>query len=313
MRLVHDGRQVPQLPDSEPLLTLLALHEAGSESAAAELLGIGQSSVSRRLSSLQRLSSEPLTVRTATGTKLTDFGERLLPYAREARAALTGAARWLAGEPASVGPLRVGLDADLAARYAGRLAGVAGPKVTPVLSEGWSRALVEQVRDGRLDAALVLWAPAGSEPGLTTEPVGEEDLVLIAAAGTRLSGKEGVSASALGSRSLLLPPAASEVAGRARAELRAMGLEPARFVELGSPGAVREAVVAGSGVGVGLAGSFGPEVAAGWLTSARLGPPRALVARLVVADGLPHGIVDLVRNALGLEPRQVPEPPDAAP
>ena len=117
MRLVHDGRQVPQLPDSEPLLTLLALHEAGSESAAAELLGIGQSSVSRRLSSLQRLSSEQLTVRTATGTKLTDFGERLLPYAREARAALTGAGRWLVGEAASVGPLRVGLDPDLAERF----------------------------------------------------------------------------------------------------------------------------------------------------------------------------------------------------
>lgn len=303
---------MPQLPDSEPLLTLLALHEAGSESAAAELLGIGQSSVSRRMSSLQRLSAQPLTVRTATGTKLTQFGERLLPYAREARAALTGAARWLAQEATSVGPLRIGLDADLAARFAGPLAGLAGKDVRPVVTEGWSRDLVEQVRDRRLDAAVVLWAPAGSEPGITTETVSGEDIVLIAAAGTRLSTKDGVEAATLRTRSLLLPPVGSEVAGRARAELRAMGLDPAQFVELGSPGAVREAVVAGSGVGVGLAGSYGPEVAAGWLSSARLGQPAALGARLVVADGLPPGVVDLVRNALGLEPRQAPGSEDAA-
>ncbi|HEX7000324.1 MAG TPA: LysR family transcriptional regulator [Trueperaceae bacterium] len=289
-----------QLPDSEPLLTLLALHEAGSESAAAELLGIGQSSVSRRISTLQRLTGEPLTVRTATGTKLTEFGERLLPFAREARAALTGAARWLSGEGSAAGPLRLGLDADLAARYAGRLAGLAGSEVTPVLSEGWSRELVERVRDGALDAAVVLWAPAGSEPGFTAAALTDESLVLIAAAGVRLASAGEVDAAALRTQTLLMPPAESEVTGRGRALLRAQGLEPAMFVELGSPGAVREAVVAGAGVGVGLVGSYAPEVAAGWLTSAPLGPAAALTARLVVSDGLPPAVKALVRSALGL-------------
>ncbi len=288
-----------QLPDSEPLLTLLALHEAGSESAAAELLGIGQSSVSRRISTLQRLTGEALTVRTATGTKLTEFGERLLPFAREARAALTGAARWLAGEGTAAGPLRVGLDADLAPRYAGPLAGLAGSGVTPALSEGWSRELVEQVRDGALDAAVVLWAPAGSEPGFTAAMLTEESLVLIAAAWVRLSSGDAVDPAALRTQSLLIPPAESEVTGRGRALLRAQGLEPAAVVELGSPGAVREAVVAGAGVGMGLAGSYAPEVAAGWLTSTPLGPA-AVTARLVVADGLPLAMRDLVRAAVGL-------------
>src|SRR5690606_10321979 len=102
MRFVHNGR-VPELPDAETLMTLLTLHETGSESAAAEVLGVGQSSVSRRIATLQRLSPEPLTVRTATGTKLTPAGQRLLPFAREARAALLGAARWLsAGERVGV-------------------------------------------------------------------------------------------------------------------------------------------------------------------------------------------------------------------
>lgn len=302
------------LPDSEPLLTLLALHEAGSESAAAEQLGIGQSSVSRRLSTLQRLSPQPLTVRTAAGTKLTEFGERLLPYAREARAALTGAARWLAGEGESAGPLRVGLDADLAARYAGRIAGLARDQLQAVVAEGWSRELVEGVRAGELDAAVVLWAPASSEPGLVTEPLDTEGLVLVAAAGTRLAGRDGPDRATFSSSSLLVPPAASEVTGRAMAELRALGLEPASVVRLGSPAAVREAVVAGAGVGVGLAGSFAPEVTAGWLTSTPLGPPDALKTRLVVSDGLPPSVSDPVRVALGLPARlRRPETAERAP
>lgn len=293
------------LPDSEPLLTLLALHEAGSESSAAEILGIGQSSVSRRIATLQRLTGQPLTVRTATGTKLTEFGERLLPYAREARAALAGAGRWLATDGAAAWAISVGLDADLAPRYAGPLASLQGDGRSVTLAEGWSRDLVERVRGRELDAAVVLWAPAGAEPGITSQRLGEDDLVMVAAAGTRLVTDGALDPVALSSRPLLVPPTGSEVAGRARAELRSAGLAPSCFVEVGSPAAVREAVLSGAGVGVGAAGSFGPELAAGWMTSARLGRAAALSSHLVVSDGLPPAAADALRHALGLPTTKV--------
>ncbi len=299
MRTVHDGL-VTTLPDAENLITLLTLHEAGSESAAAELLGVGQSSVSRRIASLQRLSREDLTVRTATGTKLTPAGERLLPFAREARAALLGAGRWLTDGAAGRAELSLGVDPDLAPSVAGMLAGLAGPAVTLRVVEGWSRDLVEAVRSGELEAAAVLWAPAGAEPGLTSEELPADDLVLVGPAGSRLVHGEAVDPAVVGATSLLVPPDGSEVAGRARAELRAVGLEPARVVPLGSPSAVRAGVSAGAGLGVGLYSAFAAEVAAGWLTAARLGPPGAMRPRLVVSDRLPGPLAEDVRGALGL-------------
>ncbi len=299
---MHNGR-VPELPDAETLITLLTLHETGSESAAAELLGVGQSSVSRRIATLQRMTPEPLTVRTATGTKLTPAGQRLLPFAREARAALVGAARFLAAGALPGAELRLGLDPDLAPRLAGKLAALAGPDVAVEVAEAWSRDLVEAVRSGERDAAAVLWAPAGAEPGLTSEDLPADDLVLVAAAGMRLALGDEVDAEAVARATLLLPPQGSEVAGRARAEMRALGLEPARVATLGSAAAVRAAVSAGAGIGAGLASAFEAEVAAGWLTATRLGPAGALRPRLVVSDRLPPALADEVRAAAGLARR----------
>ena len=306
MRLRHDGG-VSTLPDAEPLITLLALHEAGSESLAAEVLGVGQSAVSRRIASLQRLTREPLTVRTASGTKLTPAGERLLPFARDARAALQGAARWLAGDAAATLPLRLGVDPDLTPRLAGRLAALGRDGAPLAVDEAWSRELVEAVRRGDVDAAAVLWAPAGAEPGLTTEDLPPDDVVLVAAAGARLLRGDAPDPDVVAASPLLMPPEGSEVAGRARAELRALGLEPARVVTLGSAAAVRAGVSAGAGLGLGLASAFEAEVAAGWLTAARLGPGGALRPRLVVSDRLPPAVADEVREALGL-PRRLPAP-----
>src|SRR5690606_36830838 len=183
---------VDELPDTEPLLTLLALAEAGSESAAAERLGIGQSSVSRRIASLQKSSGEPLTQRTASGSKLTPAGERLLPYARELRASLNAAARLLAADEA--GPLKLlfGMTPELAPRFAGALVNSAR---TPALesalfeltiNEGSDEELLADVRSGALHAALSSWAPAGREPGLEATRVGSDRLVMISQAAGEL-------------------------------------------------------------------------------------------------------------------------------
>src|SRR5690606_12082322 len=216
---------------------------------------------------------------------------------------LVGAARFLAAGALPGAELRLGLDPDLAPRLAGKLAALAGPDVAVEVAEAWSRDLVEAVRSGERDAAAVLWAPAGAEPGLTSEDLPADDLVLVAAAGMRLALGDEVDAEAVARATLLLPPQGSEVAGRARAERRALGLEPARVATLGSAAAVRAAVSAGAGIGAGLASAFEAEVAAGWLTATRLGPAGALRPRLVVSDRLPPALADEVRAAAGLARR----------
>lgn len=279
MRVVRD------LPDAQLLLTLLAVAEAGSESEASAVLGIGQSSVSRRLATLQDGVAEPLTQRTAAGVKLTSAGERLLPHARRVRAALVAAARALdSGEEPFV--FDMGLSPHLAPRFAGALVRATLPHA-PTLTEASSRHLLSRVRDATLHAALTLWAPAGAEPGFTAESVAVDRLVFVAFGGSPVVRAGRLDTAELRGTDLLLPAEDSVVSARALALLRRMGLEPASIVTMGGAAAVRSAALAGAGVGVTLASTCTAEVSAGWLSAADWPADDAVVdVWLLLSDAL---------------------------
>lgn len=262
---------VERLPDAEHLLTLLAVADAGNESNAAEVLGVGQSSINRRLASLQQLSAAPLTKRTASGTRLTPAGSALLPYARDVREALRSAARLLA--PEGTAPLRVklGLSPHLLPRLAGSLASapLAPEPLDIAYLEGASAELLAAVRAERLDAALTLWAPAGTEPGLNALRLGSDRVVIVAPAGTGFVTGRKANAAEL-RRSTLLLPGNSHISSRGRALARELGTRAAQVVELSGPAAVRSAVLAGKGVGVMLESYVQAETTAAWLVTAPL-------------------------------------------
>lgn len=264
MHQVHNVA-MPQLPDAEQLLTLLAVAEAGSESAAAAQLGVGQSSVSRRLAALQQLSHEPLTQRTAGGTRLTAAGTALLGAAREVRAALREASLGLDPRRNATNTLRCGVSPHLVARFGGCLSTSAQAGFE--LVEAHSQDLLDAVRHGELPAVITLLAPAGGEPGLRTTRLGDEQLVLAthpSASALRLG--VGPSDVALASARWLMPAAPSVVGERARLLLRRAGLAAVDQTPMPSPGAVRAGVLAGAGVGVVLRSELQAEAAAGWLT-----------------------------------------------
>jgi DNA-binding transcriptional LysR family regulator len=293
---------VRSLPDAELLLTLLAVAEAGSESEASAVLGIGQSSVSRRLAALQEGVAEPLTQRTAGGLKVTSAGERLLPHAREVRAALVAAGRAL-GSGAGPHELRLGLSSHLAPRFAGPLivaarAEPAGPSVT--LLEGASRQLLLQVQSGALLAALTLWAPAGAEPGYTAERVETDRLTCVALSGNPAVRGGELQVTELRDQSVLLPAEDSVVTARARALLKRHGTVAAATVSVGSGAAVRSAALAGAGVGVTLASASAGDVAAGWLAAAPFPlPDGAVDVWLLLSDALDGLAATQVRALVG--------------
>ncbi len=273
MRVIHN-EIMSELPDADQLLTLLAVAEAGNESSAAEVLGIGQSSISRRLATLQESATTPLTHRGRGGTRVTPAGAALLPYAREVRAALAAAARLMRPDSGQGLAVRLGMSPQLLPRLAGvLLRGVATPpagdeQLLPALalnlSEASSAALVAAVRGAELDAAVTLWAPAGSEPGLRAVEVGSDRLALVA-----LTPGELASASR-SHRAALLLPGGGTVSDRARAVARRAGVDETGFNQLSGPAAVRAAVLSGAGVGVTLASYVAAEAAAGWLATAPL-------------------------------------------
>jgi DNA-binding transcriptional LysR family regulator len=105
--------------DWNDLRYLLAVARAGSTLGAAKALGTSQSTVHRRLAELEERIGRPLVKRSATGFRLTELGERLLPYAERAERSIVAFERQLLASNKDVsGTVRVTFASSLADRLA---------------------------------------------------------------------------------------------------------------------------------------------------------------------------------------------------
>jgi DNA-binding transcriptional LysR family regulator len=86
----------------------LAIHRKGSLSAAARQLGVNQSTVGRRLLSLEDKLGTKLFIRTRDGFRVAPAGERLLPHAERMEDEATAIAREITGHVAALsGTVRI--------------------------------------------------------------------------------------------------------------------------------------------------------------------------------------------------------------
>lgn len=216
----------------------------GGVTRAAERLHRVQSNVTTRVQQLEAALGVVLfhregrrLVLAPAGHLLLGYADRLLDLAEQARAAMHGS------EPR--GRLRLGsMESTAAARLPGSLARfhVAHPKVQLELRTAPTAALIADVLDGRLDAALVC-APVDTER-LDVLPLWQEELVLIAPAtqGPMRSARE------LQTRTLLTFGAGCAYRLRLESWLAAEGVTPERIVEMGSYHAILGCVAAGMGM-----------------------------------------------------------------
>ena len=165
----------------------------GSITAAARTLGYTQSAVSRQIAMLEAQTSTRLFDRQARGVALTDEGRCLLPHAEAILDRLATARRDLdALRGLGGGRLRVGaFPTALAALVPWALAafGQAHPEVTLSLVEGRTPALLERLRAGDADVAVVS-APPGQPIDATRFSLHhllDEHLMVAVPAGHRLS------------------------------------------------------------------------------------------------------------------------------
>jgi DNA-binding transcriptional LysR family regulator len=94
--------------DWDDLRHFTAVARLGSTMAAARELNVDQSTVQRRLASLERCVGQPLVQRHPTGYRLTPFGEQLLPHALRVRESVAALERELqASSRALTGTVRV--------------------------------------------------------------------------------------------------------------------------------------------------------------------------------------------------------------
>ncbi|MEU6714747.1 LysR family transcriptional regulator [Nonomuraea sp. NPDC046802] len=170
---------------------------SGSFTAAAELLGYTQSAVSRRVAALERAAGGPLFERLARGVRLTPAGAALHHHAVAVLERLERAGEELAAiHRGRGGTLRLGAFAtanvDLVPGTLKRFA-QRRPDVELRLVEGLTARLMDRLRAGALDLAVISDYPAGLPgEGARLVPLREDRLLVALPSGHRLAGETDV-------------------------------------------------------------------------------------------------------------------------
>lgn len=230
---------------------LVAVADEGGFTRAAERLRVAQPGVSAQIRKLERELGHPLLDRSGHRVRVTAVGAEVVAAARAALDAVAGVRRvvddldGLLRGTARVGMVTSGPFLDVP----GVLAefSVAHPHVACSLVEQGSAALLEGLRGGRLDVALV--GAAGPLPeDLEVRTVSEHPLVLAAPPGHPLADLTSVGPSDLAGQDLVLPAEGNAL--REALDLACASVSPAPHVTCSASDPTVLARLAARGLGV---------------------------------------------------------------
>lgn len=219
-------------------------------SRAADELSLSQSAVSRHIEALEERLGLELFSRGGRGATLTEAGLRLLDYAERILRLSDEAARALAElRDLESGRLVVGasttpgnyLLGPVVAAYQERY-----PGIDLRLDVRDSQSITRLVEEGEVDVAVL--ARSSAAPGMSAEPCIDDELLLVAAPGHPLAGKNEVSLGDLAEALLFLREPGSHTRQTVEEWLRTRHFHPRQTRELGSTEAIKRAVAAGGGV-----------------------------------------------------------------
>jgi len=232
---------------------LVAVVEEASFTRAAQRVHVSQSGVSAQVRQLEKELGQQLLDRSGRTVRVTEAGAAVLPYARAALAAVVGSRQAVDELEGLVrGRVRVGMVtactitvlfdqlADFRARH---------PGVEIALGEDTSDHLIEGVRSGRLDLALVAWS--GELPAeLGCHVLADERIVAGVPHGDPLARRR-----AIGFRALHEQPIVSMLRGTGvrtafDSACAATGLWSRVAIEASAPDAVAGLAARGLGVAV---------------------------------------------------------------
>ncbi len=223
----------PQVEELVPLLAAFttAANE-GHITRAAQRLGVPQSSLSRRLKAVERSVGVPLFQPAGRGIALTTAGRELFARTRDLAGVLddavavvrshadpdSGLVRF--GFPLTLGPVSIpSLLADFHS---------SAPRIRLHLVQAHGEALAEMVRDGRLDLAVMIPAPAD----LPAIPLGHQRIHLYVARDHRLAGQETAELSDLAGESFIANPPTYHLRHLLDSHCAAVGFTPKVVFEI---------------------------------------------------------------------------------
>lgn len=155
--------------DMDALRTVVVGSDLGSFARAAVQLGRSQSAVSMHLKKLEQQAGTTLFVRKGRGLVPTEAGEAFIAYARRI-VALNDEAALSVGAAAGKASVRLGLPQDFFDDVMPATLGSFGQDVENVhvdVQAGENHRLAEEVRAGRIDAAIAFFRPGSPTEGET--------------------------------------------------------------------------------------------------------------------------------------------------
>ncbi|WP_405095327.1 LysR family transcriptional regulator [Micromonospora sp. NBC_01412] len=231
----------------------VAVAEVRHFTQAADVVGITQPSLSKQIHALETGLGAPLFERVRGNIALTAAGEVLLPLAKRILADVETATREVQ-ELVGLrrGRVRLGATPSLATALAPpvlRRFRDAHPAVDLRVEEGGSQDLVRDLLRGDLDLALIIMPAHGADPGLHTEEILRESLVVASldeVPGTSAAGDLRVTD--LRGQPLVMFREGYDLRDATLQACREAGFEPTLSVDGGEMDAVLSFVEAGLGV-----------------------------------------------------------------
>jgi len=274
----------------------VAVAEEANFTRAAQRIHVAQPAVSAQIQRLERELGQPLLDRSRRTVRLTAAGEAALPYARAALAAVADIhvaveeLTQLVRGTVAIGTVTshsVDMPLLLADFHADH------PEVEITLSTDSSDTLIEMVRTGRLDAAIVSVGPGERPEGLDVEVVTDEAIAAAVCRTDELASRKTIRLTDLSDRQLIALPVGAGIRHQFDAACAKAGVSPRVAFEASTPLALADLAERGLGVAIvpasvprGRDGLHGlaiiPELRGRLVLAWRSGGPMSPAARVLV-------------------------------
>lgn len=238
----------------------VAVAEERNFTRAAERTHVAQPGVSAQIRRLERELGQELFDRSGRSVRLTEAGAAVLPYARAALAAVEGA-RFAVDELTGLlrGHVAVGTVTSHNVDLPGLLATFNRDHraVEITLAEGNSDRLVDDLRTGRLDVAIV--SVGGVAPdGIAIQVLEDQPIVAAVSHDHELATRQSVSLGMLSDRPLICLPRGTGLRARLDEACAAAGFTPRIAFEASDPEILAQLAAHGLGAAI-LPGAFAEE------------------------------------------------------
>jgi DNA-binding transcriptional LysR family regulator len=231
----------------------VAVAEEANFTRAAERIHVAQPAVSAQIQRLERELGQPLLDRSRRAVRLTAVGEAALPYARAALAAVSDM-HIAVDELAQLvrGAVTIGTVTSHSADIPGLLADFHAdhPDVEITLSTDSSDALIEKVRTGQLDVAIVSVGPDERPEGLEVEVVTDEAIEAVVCPSDKLATRKSIRLSDLADRPLIALPVGAGIRHQFDAACAQAGVTPRIAFEASTPLSLADLAERGLGVAI---------------------------------------------------------------